>query len=75
MSKWKTNLYPSICIVTSAHIKQRLHVFSPASVGHLMGAVEHAHQCLLVVDARKHDDNGRVGDDQIQVVLGEVKVD
>lgn len=40
-----------------------------------MGAVEHAHQCLLVVDAREHDDNRSVGDDQIQVVLGEVKVD
>lgn len=40
-----------------------------------MGTVEHAHQCLLIVDARQHYDDRRVGDDQIQVVLGEVKVD
>ena len=52
-----------------------ISVFSPCAVGHLMGAVEHAHQCLLVINARQSYDNRRVGDDQIQVVLGEVKVD
>lgn len=40
-----------------------------------MGTVEHAHQSLLVIDAGEHQDNGGVGGDQIQVVLGEVKVD
>lgn len=50
-------------------------VFSPAPIGHLMGTVEHAHQCLLVIDARERYNNGRVGGDQVQVVFGEVKVD
>lgn len=40
-----------------------------------MSTVEHAHQSLLVIDARERYDNRGVGDDQIQVVLGEVKVD
>lgn len=50
-------------------------IFSPpASIRHLVGTVEHAHQGLLIIDARERDDNGRVRDDQIQVVFGEVKV-
>lgn len=40
-----------------------------------MGAVVHSHQSLLVIDARQRYDNRRVGDDQIQVAFGEVKVD
>lgn len=40
-----------------------------------MGAVVHAHQRLLVVDAGEHQYDRRVGHDQVQVVLGEVKVD
>lgn len=40
-----------------------------------MSAVEHAHQGLLVINARQYDDNRGVGDDQVQVALGEVKVD
>lgn len=40
-----------------------------------MGAVVHAHQRLLVIDAGEHQDHRRVGHDQVQVVLGEVKVD
>lgn len=47
----------------------------PGTVGHLMGAVEHSHQRFLVVDAGQHNDHRCVGDDQIQVVFGEVKVD
>lgn len=49
--------------------------FSPRAVSHLMGTVVHAHQRLLVIDARQHQDDRRVGDNQVQVVLGEVKVD
>lgn len=49
--------------------------FSPRAVGHLMGAVVHAHQRLLVIDAGQHQDHTRVGNNQVQVVLGEVKVD
>lgn len=40
-----------------------------------MGTVEHAHQRLLVIDAGEHYDHRRVGNDQIQVAFGEVKVD
>ena len=47
----------------------------PSAVGHLIGTVVHAHQRLLVVQAREHDDDRGVGDDQVQVVLGEAKVD
>lgn len=50
-------------------------VFSPRAVSHLMGTVEHAHQRLLVVDAREHQDHRRVGNDQVQVVFCEVEVD
>lgn len=80
MRKWKTRplinqitLY-SIYDVTSASTEQ-FYVFSPAPVAHLMGTVEHPHQRLLVIDARERYDNRRIGDDQIQVALGEVKVD
>lgn len=51
-----------------------IHLFPPASIRHLVGTVEHSHQGLLIIDARERDDNGRVRDDQIQVVFGEVKV-
>lgn len=54
---------------------EQLSIFLPSSVGHLVGAVVHAHQRLLVINAGKHDDDGGVGDDQVQVALGEVKVD
>lgn len=40
-----------------------------------MGAVVHAHQRLLVIDAGQHQDHRRVGDNQVQVVLGKIKVD
>lgn len=40
-----------------------------------MSTVEHAHQRLLFIDAREHYDDRCVGDDQVQVVFGEVKVD
>lgn len=40
-----------------------------------MGAVVHAHQHLLVIDAGEHQDHRRVGNDQVQVVFGEVEVD
>lgn len=51
------------------------HVFSPAPIGHLMSTVEHAHQSLLVINARERYEDRGVGDDQIQVAFGEVKVD
>lgn len=54
---------------------ERCRVVSPHPFRHLVGTVEHAHQSLLVIDAGEHQDNGGVGGDQIQVVLGEVKVD
>lgn len=40
-----------------------------------MGTVVHAHQHLLVIDAGQHQDHRRVGNNQVQVVLGKVKVD
>lgn len=46
----------------------------PAAVGHLMSTVEHSHQGFLVVNARKSDDDGSVGSDQVQVAFGEVKI-
>lgn len=47
----------------------------PDTVAHLMGTVEHPHQGFLIIDARQHDDHRCVGNDQIQVVFGEVEVD
>ena len=72
VSKLKTASIPTclMCLFSSEQFPGVL----PASIGHLVGTVEHPHQSLLVVDAREHYDNWRVGDDQIQVLLGEVKV-
>ena len=39
-----------------------------------MGTIEHSHQSLLVIDSSERDDNRRVGDDQVQVVFGEIEV-
>lgn len=50
-------------------------VFSPGTVGHLMGTVEHPHQRFLVIDAGQHNDHRGVVGDQIQVVFGQVEVD
>lgn len=51
------------------------HIFSPGTVGHLMGTVEHPHQRFLVINARQHNDHRGVVGDQIQVVFGQVEVD
>lgn len=47
----------------------------PGAVAHLMGAVVHADEQPAVLGAGQQQDEGHVGDNQVQVALGEVIVD
>jgi len=46
----------------------------PAPIGQLICTVVHSHNQLLVIDAGQHENDWGVGDDEIQVVLGEVSI-
>jgi len=47
----------------------------PGAVAHLVGAVVHADEHPAVLGAGQQQDEGHVGDNQVQVALGEVVVD
>lgn len=47
----------------------------PGAVTHLVGAVVHADEQPAVLGASQQQDEGHIGDNQVQVALGEVVVD
>lgn len=55
-------------------LKMWSHGVLPVSIWKLVCTVIHSDNCLLVIDARQHVDDWGVGDDKVQVVLGEVKI-
>lgn len=47
----------------------------PGTVAHLMSTVVHANEHPAVLGAGQQQDEGHIGDNQVQVALGEVIVD
>lgn len=56
--------YDKMCMVTL-----------PVSIAHLICTVVHSHDGFFVIDAGQHEYDWCIGDNKIQVVLGEVKID